>query len=235
METVYKTELHCHTNPGSRCSSQTPEETVEKYIAHGYSTVCITNHLYGFADMDDINAWRREIASKYDAYERAREASAGRLNVLFGLEIRFVQHYNDYLVFGMNREYLDSVGSSLLKDGLEKFAGYARENGLFVIQAHPFRIGMTTIRPSLIDAYEVYNGHPFHDSHNAIAEAWARKHGKIMTSGTDHHDANNIPCGGIRTADPITSVEQLTAVIRSGKYDLIRENPYVALGRENHL
>lgn len=235
METIYKTELHCHTNPGSRCSSQTPEETVEKYISHGYSTVCITNHLYGFADMDDINAWRREVASKYDAYERARAAGEGRLNVLFGLELRFAPHSNDYLVFGLDREYLDEAGSALILDGFKKFAGYARENGLLVIQAHPFRVGMTTIDPSLIEAYEVYNGHPFHDSHNAIAEAWASRHGKIMTSGTDHHDANHIPCGGIRTAEPVVSVDGLIKTLRSGKYDLIRENPYAALGRENYL
>ncbi len=104
-----------------------------------------------------------------------------------------------------------------------------------MIQAHPFRKCMTTIDPSLIEAYEVYNGHPFHDSHNSIAEAWARHHGKIMTSGTDHHDANHIPCGGIRTTAPITSVEQLIAVLRSGKYDLIRENPYAAAGLRNNL
>ena len=56
----------------------------------------------------------------------------------------------------------------------------------------------------------------------SIAEAWAEKYGKIKTSGTDHHDPDHQPRGGILTDFPITSEKQLIEVLRSGNYELIK-------------
>lgn len=232
---TYKTELHCHTNPGSACAHLTPEEVVEKYIDCGYTTLCITNHFTPFNKMEDRDSWLREIAIRYDVYDRAVRAARGRLNVIFGLEMRFVQHSNDYLVFGIDRDRLENIGCAVLKDGIGAYHDGASERGEFVIQAHPFRHNMTVIRPQDVDAYEVFNGHPKHDSRNFIAEQWARRYSKPMTSGTDHHDPDHIPNGGIRTTAPITTAYELIDTLRSGRYDLIRENPYNAAGIENHL
>lgn len=42
---MYKTELHVHTCPASKCAHTEPEEMIEQYIENGYSTVVITNHM----------------------------------------------------------------------------------------------------------------------------------------------------------------------------------------------
>lgn len=58
-----------------------------------------------------------------------------------------------------------------------------------------------------------------------LPEAWARhftRHKLILTSGTDNHDAYMTPDGGIETDAPITTPEELIAVLRGGNYTLIR-------------
>lgn len=218
----YKTELHCHSKEGSGCAHETVEGIVEKYLKHGYSTICLTNHFDPCREMDDPEAWRARTESKLAAYDKLVAAAGDRLTILLGFEFRFVQNSNDYLVFGFDRDFILSGGADLLKMGVRRFTEMARKEGIITIQAHPFRFGMTTTPPDQIDGIEVFNGHPGHNSNNDIAEMWAKKYGKIMTSGTDHHDPHHIPDGGILTDEPITTVAQLVEVLKSGQYDLIR-------------
>ena len=215
----YKTELHCHSQDVSACSHESAEGIVEKYLAAGYSTVCLTNHFC--PESNDETGWEAKVEKLFWGYDRLVKASAGWLHIIMGMELRFHQNYNDYLVFGFDRQYLlDRTG--ILKMGLGKYIGEARENGLFTIQAHPCRYGMTTVQPDRLDGMEVFNGHPGHNSNNDIALHWAEKYGLIQTSGTDHHDKNHRPDGGIITDHPICTPEELITVLKRGKYGLIR-------------
>lgn len=220
----YKTELHCHSRDGSGCSSESVEGIVEKYVKYGYTTVCLTNHFDPCREMDDIEKWNARTESKFAAYEKLVAAAGDKLNILLGFEFRFVQNQNDYLVFGFDKDYILSRGPDILKMGVRRFTQMAREDGILTIQAHPFRFGMTVTPPDQIDGIEIFNGHPGHNSNNDIAEAWAKKYGKIMTSGTDHHDPHHMPAGGIITDEPITGEKQLIEILRSGNYELIRGN-----------
>lgn len=215
----YKTELHCHSRDASGCSNESAERIVEKYILAGYTTVCLTNH-FDPTERDDAH-WEAKIERVYHALELLKEAAGPRLNVLMGLEFRFVQNINDYLVFGFDREYL-LTRPDILKMGIRDFTRMARGDGILTIQAHPFRTGMTVTSPEDIDGIEIYNGHPGHNSNNDIAEAWAVKYGKLMTSGTDHHNQDHLPRGGIVTDVPIKSEKQLIETLVSGNYRLIK-------------
>ena len=222
MAATYKTELHCHSKDGSGCSHESVEGIVEKYLRYGYTTVCLTNHFDPGGSIATLEEWRAKIARKYNAYEKLRACAGDRLTVLMGLEFRFTQNYNDYLVFGFTREWLEEQSGDLLRMGVGKFTELVRPLGMLTIQAHPFRFGMVTTNPDYVDGIEIHNGHPEHNSNNDIAEAWARKYDKIMTSGTDHHNPHHMPGGGIRTDFPITSEKQLIDVLKSGDYTLIR-------------
>lgn len=215
----YKTELHCHSKDASGCSHETAEGIAEKYYKAGYTTIFLTNH---FAPSDgDAESWEAKVEKRYHALELLEKASAGRMNILMGLEFRFTQNSNDYLVFGFDKEYLLNH-RDMLTMGVKNFTKMAREDGLLTIQAHPFRFGMVVTNPDYVDGIEVFNGHPGHNSNNDIAEVWAEKYGKIKTSGTDHHDPEHQPRGGILTDFPITSEKQLIEVLRSGNYELIK-------------
>ena len=220
----YKTELHCHSRDGSGCASETAEGIVKKYLEHGYSTVCMTNHLLLMHDDTDREEWEKIATEKWNAYEKLREAAEkdGRgLNVLLGMEFRLRDTWNDYLLFGLDRDYLFNFDPSDMKD-IRTFSNRVREDGMFLVQAHPFRYYMTVVNPDFMDGIEAYNGHSGHESHNEIAEMFAKYHGKIMTSGTDHHDPCHLPTGGIITDTEIKNNDDLLRILRSGDFRLIK-------------
>ena len=220
----YKTELHCHSKDGSGCANESAEGIVKKYLEAGYTTVALTNHFGPMWNKNDREWWVGEVAEKYDAYDKLVKAADGKLNILMGLEFFFIDNRNDYLIFGFDREYLENLEPDRT-DSLRAYAEKAHEDGQYIIQAHPFRPHMTMKCPDFVDAIEVYNGHFAHDNHNFLAEAFADHYGKRKTSGTDHHDIDHQPRGGILTDEPITSFEQLIEVLKSGNYELIKTPP----------
>ena len=218
---AFKTELHCHSRDASGCSSESAEGIVRKYTEAGYTTLCLTNHFCPEGNDADDAAWEAKVDKLYRAYDLLVEAAGGQLTILMGMELRFSQNSNDYLVFGFDREYL-MTHRNIHTMGLGNYIKMAREDGLLTIQAHPFRTGMTVTDPRRVDGIEVFNGHPGHNSHNDLAELWADQAGVIKTSGTDHHNPDHLPAGGLLTEEAITSVDQLIAVLKSGGYELIR-------------
>lgn len=219
----YKTELHCHSKDASGCAHESVEGIVEKYLKYGYSTICLTNHFQPTGNFLDKDEWMAKIERKYAAYDKLVKAADGQLTILFGLEFRFIQSSNDYLVFGFTREWLENQSPEILKNGIGSFTALARPEGILTIQAHPFRSGMVVTNPNDVDGIEVFNGHPGHNSRNEIADFWAEKNGKMKTSGTDHHDPAHMPRGGIETDVKITSESQLVEVLKSGNYRLLMD------------
>ena len=222
----YKTELHCHTKEISPCSGESGAEVAKKYIDHGYTTLVITNHFTEWIANDRVKGetWEEKLAYYYGAVDLVREAAGDRLNVLCGMELRMNGDPNDYLVFGAKPEdfyEIPYVFNLCIRD----VHSYLNSRGAIIIQAHPFRFGMQLTHPSFVDGYEIANGHPGHHSHNDLAEAWAKRfvnHDPIMTTGTDEHEPSHVPNGGIMTDAPITSNDELLAVLRSRDYELIR-------------
>ena len=217
----YKTELHCHSRDGSGCSSESVEGIVKKYLEYGYSSILLTNHFASSQSTYTPDEWKNKIASKYSAYDKLVSAADGKLNILMGLEFRCRDNNNDYLGFGFTREYLEDLDPEYMKS-IRVFSEKVRSDGIFLIQAHPFRYGMVVTNPVYLDGIEMFNGHPGHQSNNPLADKLADLYGKIKTSGTDHHDPHHMPCGGILTDDIITSESALISVLKSGNYDLIK-------------
>ena len=227
MSERYKTELHCHTCEASGCADESAALTVEKYIAHGYTTVVLTNHFGAQEfDEDEPGAYDAMIDRHLKALKLAEEAAAGRINVLMGMELRIKCNNNDYLVFGATEEVLRKSRPMLDMDIWGAHA-YLNDHGAIVIHAHPMRTGSVVTDPESVDGYEVYNGHNDQRSRNEMALMWggyarALRRSVILTSGSDKHDRHHVPDAGIYTDVPITSVRQLVEVLESGKYRLIR-------------
>ena len=222
---MYKTELHCHSSEVSGCSSVDVHGVVEKYIAHGYTTLVLTNHLWSGENYDK---YCRRVDSVFDTCEKAREIAGDRLHVLNGVELA-LEDGNDYLLIGVTKEFLLSERNISDLEAHE-LRGKASNSGILVIEAHPLRYGQTLRHPSEVDGYEVFNGHPEHRSHNdamALLADELRAEGKILTSGTDHHDGHHVPNSGIATEEPITSLCQLVSVLKSGNYSLIKNGEIV--------
>lgn len=234
---LYKTELHCHTGDVSTCGYLSAEELLERYLAAGYSTVVVTDHfnrinLYRsrkyinfLADNDLKTNWQTRIDHFIRGYENFKRVADGKLNVLLGIEFQswIEANRNDYLVYGVTEEWLRD-SECITTFGYKEMALYAHEFGMKIYQAHPFRKEMVITDHSYFDGIEVYNATVNVDSNNDFAELWADKKGLKKISGSDFHEHIHKTAGGILTAEPITSNEQLLKVLDSqDNYELIRD------------
>ena len=223
----FKTELHAHTKETSNCGEVPAAELIEAYINAGYSTVVITDHLstHTYFRYDYVNmSWDEKIDVFVRGWKAAKQAAKSRINVLFGMELRFDMDNvdNDYLVFGIDEKFLRNNGD-LINMNIKSFSKLAHENGLIIFQAHPFRVNMRISDPKYLDGIEVYNACVRHNSNNDIAEAWADKYGLLKSSGSDYHRPEDVGKGGIITETPITDNTELIKTLLSGDYNLIKE------------
>ena len=223
----YKTELHCHCNTVSACAQEEPEALAEQYIAAGYSTIVLTDHLSRFTYLQstrgDISGadWQEKIDYFLSGYERVCRAAKGRMNVILGVELRLNTTESDYLIYGVDEAFL-RAHPDMMDMRLREISALVREAGGLFVQAHPFRNFIAVSPPELLDGVEVCNLNARHDSRNDVAALWAERFSLIPTSGGDYHRRGDIEnCGGIITDVEIKSGEQLVSVLRSGSYKII--------------
>ena len=220
----FKTELHAHCSEVSPCADMSATEVVDRYIQAGYTSLVLTNHLTSPILCGRGETWDEAIDFFLAPIETMRTHAKDRLHILLGAEIRFDGHGNDYLLFGLTEAFLRSH-PNMQQMRLKDFISVAREHDILVIQAHPFRNGMRIINPTDIDGYEVFNGHPGHDSRNQWADRWAHERGLLRTSGSDFHHPHSVESGGILTDEPITDIQQLVKILRTGDCTLLCGGP----------
>lgn len=212
-------ELHAHTSPASPCGDAAPEELVQLYINAGFDGVVITNH-FSHAAFGDIS---REafVEAQIADYERACKAAQGtRLKIYLGVEVRFDENGNDYLLYGVDREILGKIYDYLDK-GLAAFRTEVKLPESVFIQAHPFRDGCVPADAKLLDGLEVFNMHPNHNSRCVVAGLYARENGlSLITAGSDFHHIKygHIGNTALRCRELPTDSFALAALLRSGDY-----------------
>lgn len=213
-EYKYKTELHAHTSPASGCSQITPEYMVEAYKGLGYTSVAITNHFI----FDDFVPVDEKVSRLLDDYKKTKEIGEKvGLNIILGAEIRFLENFNDYLIYGIEEDELDEI-YSLLEFGIDNFYKVYKNDKNVIIQAHPFREVCTPANPESLDGIEAFNVHPGHNSQIAVAAKFAKEHNKIITVGTDFHHHGHEGLSAILTKEPIKTSHQLADVLKNRDY-----------------
>lgn len=207
-EYAYKTELHAHTSPVSLCADFSPEDVMATYAATGVNSVVITNHL--------TPDWIGKSADEYlDDFYRAKVAGERLgVNAILGVEIRFTENHNDYLVYGVKDSDISAMIEHL-EDGIHLFyKDFKREDNL-IIQAHPFRKHIVAIEPCDIDGYESFNLHPGHNSGVGFSARLVRETGKLSTCGTDYHHKNHEAMALLRTKNELLDSDDVARAIAS--------------------
>ncbi len=221
---MFRTELHCHSNDASPCGKESAETLVDIYSSAGYDSIVLTNHFNRDCfETYKCNSWQEYVDLFMNAYEKLKRAAEGKLTVILGAELRFTKNYNDYLWIGANEEFMRN-NPTMFEMKPAQFHEICQENGWLFVQAHPFRNHMTVVKPCHLDGVEVYNGHIGHESRNFLAEAWAEEYSLIKTSGTDLHEREVPPTGGILTEEKICSSDQLVRILKSGSYTLLKSD-----------
>ena len=148
----------------------------------GYDGIAITNHFFPRPEIPDfLDIYRSDYLKALETGDKLG------MKVYLGAELRFPsQNDNDYLLFDFELSQLEEM-YSYMTGTLENFVENFKTNDMFLLQAHPFRDGMELGFENYLDGVEVFNMHPNHNSRVALAEKYAREHGKIATAGTDYH------------------------------------------------
>ncbi len=210
----YRIELHAHSHPVSPCSEVTVSELVDIYHAAGFDALVLTNHFMASAGgCSDVSAF-------LDDYERACQyARQYSMKVYLGVEVRFAENNNDYLLYGVDRQILENV-TAYFEKGLEAFVREGKDTRSVLIQAHPFRNHMELIDANLVDGFEVLNLHMVHNSRPATAMHHAVKCGaNILIGGTDfHHADRQNPAIAMRVRTLPKDSFELAELIRSKDY-----------------
>lgn len=216
----YLYDTHVHTKESSKCGETCAADIVARYKSLGYDGICITDHIHtsGFNWLGGAT-YDEQVENWLKGYRTAKAFEDENFTVILGMELRFKENDNDYLVFGFDEDFLHSMDLANIET-LEDFAPIAKKNNLVVIQAHPFREGMTVKNPDLVDGFEVYNGHGGHDSRNPIARAWAERFSKLMTSGSDFHYVSEKEHGGIYFEERLLTSRQVADAILKKNYTL---------------
>lgn len=216
----YKIELHAHTTPVSFCGEASPEELVKIYSELGYHGIVITNHFF----QDGKGKSKEEYLEWYiKDYEDAKSFSEKYgISVLLGAEVKFSENLNDYLIYGVDYDVLSMVYDYLDK-GLEIFRREVKLENSLLIQAHPFRSGMTLMNPELLDGVETFNMHPGHNSRVAFALGYAKENNfTITTAGSDFHHLNikHEGTSALRVNKPLTDSFEVANILRQKDYVL---------------
>lgn len=222
---MYKIELHLHTKYSSGCGQMDEKELVSAYVGCGYDAIVVTDHYNRdtFAHLRMNTKGSGDFLNTYlTGYYRVKEEGERHgLKIYRGAEVRFDGSMNDYLLFGYSDELLADP-EKVFTMGLEAFSKLVRAGGAVLIQAHPYRSMCTVADHRYLDGVEVRNMHPWHNSHNDLAQAYAERWpALIRTSGSDCHEPHHVGRGGILAARLPEDEGELVALLRSGDYELI--------------
>lgn len=207
-------DLHVHTSEVSPCGQIPAAEMVELYAEAGYAGIAITDHYYDGYFQTISGTWGDQVERYLQGYKYARKRGEELgLDVLLGLELRFADNPEDFLVYGVDEEFLHAF-PRLFNLGLTNFAKLAKEHNLLVIQAHPFRPGLQVAEPSLLEGIEVYNGNPRHNSRNDLALAYAQKHRLMQVGCSDAHRYEDVAVAGLEFPRRVKTAQELVATLR---------------------
>ncbi len=219
---MFKFDTHVHTSETSPCAKMTAAETVRLYQEAGFSGVCITDHFTRnlLASFGRTN-WKDTVDRYLAGYRNAKEYGYKHgMDVLLGAEILMDGTRNDYLLFGLDEKILYD-NPHIYSYNPKELKRFAESHGLLLFQAHPFRSYVTTENPLYLHGVEVFNGNPRHDSHNDLAQAFAKENRLLMSAGSDCHQIEDVGRSGIMTEVRIRDMKTLVEVLKTGKLTVI--------------
>jgi len=189
----YLYEIHLHTAPASDCAVSPGAEYIQAYIDQGYTGIFVTDHFFnGNTGIPRKLPWREWVKRFYQGYEETKNEGDRRgLDVFFGWEETF-DLCDDYLIFGMDRDWLFDHPEARNWTRGEQYRTVKAAGGT-VVQAHPFRernyIKRIVLSTGCVDAVEAANGGNASACFDALALCYAKRLGLPVLAGSDIHDA----------------------------------------------
>jgi len=211
-------EIHCHTSETSICGKVKAGDMVRLHKDAGFEGLCITDH---YNEYHFETRFKRNSENFLIGYRIAREHGEKiGLKVLFGIEYRFAESPNDYLLYGVDEDFV--IRNPCMHElTLKEFRDRCMDDKMLLIQAHPMRDGMEYVDLSLLDGMEVVNGNERHRPRNAKVRRYAAYNKLVMTSASDFHRESDLLKAPMDFENEINDIDDLISEIRAGRYSLI--------------
>ena len=214
----YKYDLHVHTSPVSLCADFEPKDVVDKYTRLGFDGIVVTNH-FSESVLGDFKTKEAFLEYYLKDYHITKEyGEKNGLQVFLGLEIRFPENFNDYLVYGIDESDVSIAYDYIFGSYEDFYKGFKTDENL-IIQAHPMRNSCVLQNLDILDGIEVFNMHPNHNSRIAMAAKIAKENPYLLiTGGSDfHHEGHEGMCA-MCVREKLTDSKALADIIRKGDY-----------------
>lgn len=216
---------HTHTSEVSPCGWMEARHVIDLYHQHGYQGLVVTDHLHEkyIQTLDCRDDWQACVDAYMKGYYLSKQrAEELHMDAIFGVEIRFPENDRDFLLFGVDENFLRR-NPFLYRMSHQQF--YERfSNEVLIIQAHPYRdfdlVG-EEIKIHLLHGLEVYNGNPRHDNQNDKALALLNAHkGLVKICGSDTHRPGDEARAALAFPQRIRNSFELKQALEEGRYDL---------------
>lgn len=221
----YRYETHMHTSEASACGRSTAAEMVKSYKEQGYTGIFVTDHFFnGNCCIDRSLPWAEKVEAFCKGYENARaEGKKVGLDVFFGFE--YCVNAADFLVYNLDKEWLLAHPDIDKWDAKRAFR-LMREEGGFIIHAHPFRergyIDCIRLYPRDVDGVEVYNGAQCNDEYmNERGKLYAMMYDLPHTAGSDSHCVMDTFRCSVETEEKIKTPPDYLEIIKRGRLKII--------------
>jgi predicted metal-dependent phosphoesterase TrpH len=214
---IFKVETHLHTSQSSACAKNTGAEMVNSYKANGYCAIFVTDHFDKWNPAIPQGNWDNTISAFCKGYGDAkREGDKIGLDVYFGFEF-CCDGGNEFLIYNFGKEKLRDY-PNIMTDDICNVLTKVRNEGGFIIHAHPFRTAPFIknpgkIFPEYIDGVEVINTANASNEMNLLALKYAEKYNLLKFSGSDAHTVYPQKGGIAFTAKPESSDDIFTMVL----------------------
>ncbi|ABX40665.1 PHP domain-containing protein [Lachnoclostridium phytofermentans] len=218
-----KVEMHMHTSEISPCAAVRAIEGVREYKKASYNGIVITDHFNDYVLNGFIGSDREKVARFLTGYEMAKEQGEELgITVFFGIETCLLGAQNDFLLYGLQPEFLYEY-PKLYSLSIKELHQVVGEAGGIVVQAHPYRGYCTIEDPKYLDGVEVYNGNPRHNSRNHLAKDFAKHYPHLIeTSGSDYHQLSDLASGGMIFPRELHTETELKEALLARDYELIQ-------------
>ncbi len=216
-----KIEMHVHTSEGSPCAKADAESIVRTYSRIGYDAIVITNH-FDNKLLKDFGRTNEERIERYLlGYKKAKAVGLKYgIKVMLGMEIRLEPHTEDFLIYGIDEEFLLQYPDLCFMSQKEIFE-LCHSYGAVFYQAHPFRNPCRPQDPRFLDGVE-YNQRPDSGNHNEKLDAWIRDYPKLkLISGSDCHNLEQAGYGGIEIERDVSDIKELVRLMKNTQVKFI--------------
>lgn len=217
---LYRYEMHTHTHEVSSCGYVNAALAVQMHKDAGYQGIIITDHFNEdyFESLGSLS-WEEKIDCYLLGYKKALEEGLKTdIDILWGLELRFTENDNDYLVYGLDEDFLKEKPDIYKSNLIDFMKRIEHREDILVFQAHPFRDGCKLADPLIVHGLEIYNGNPRHDSRDELAAKVAFENDLLVISGSDFHRPGDLATSGILLPERVSNDSELIHALKKDQW-----------------